>query len=207
LLLKKSRKLTAQVAVHAHPVAVGENGVLAHDAANPDDAPAAVLADDQRRVPELARLLQRTGLQVRAGVAVGGWVDVRGTFVVILTPDSIVSVRTYSRDSVSDSGGTEQKPSSLTQRHWSFKKIQSVRPHNYRKSFDSFDHIKTRHVKVIRLEILLPWNTRVRDTRECTYNYYFYSRERNAEDNVSRFAQGFTGSLLYSSTHQRCRQR
>nr|ALB27749.1 nicotinic acetylcholine receptor alpha 4 subunit [Rhopalosiphum padi] len=37
----------------------------------------------------------------------------------------------YSRDSISDSGGTEQKPPSLTQRHWSFKKIQSVQPHNY----------------------------------------------------------------------------
>lgn len=134
--LKTNQKSTAQVAVHAHPVAVGENGVLAHDAANPDDAPAAVLADDQRRVPELARLLQRTGLQVRTWVGRDG----RG-FVVVLTPDSIVSVRaaTYSRDSISDSGGTEQKPSSLTQRHWSFKKIQSVRPHhNYRKSFDSF---------------------------------------------------------------------
>lgn len=53
-----------KIAVDPYPIAVGEDRVPAHDAADPDDAPAAVLADDQRRFPRLARLFQRIGLQV-----------------------------------------------------------------------------------------------------------------------------------------------
>lgn len=68
MLVTMTAAFCRQVAVHAHPVAMGAHRVPTHDAANTDDAPSPVLADDQRRVPELARLLQRTGLQVSASV-------------------------------------------------------------------------------------------------------------------------------------------
>jgi len=53
-----------KVTINPHPVTLGENRVSAHDATDTDDAPTAVFADDQRRIPKLTWLLQRTGLQV-----------------------------------------------------------------------------------------------------------------------------------------------
>lgn len=53
-----------KVTINPHPVALGENRVSAHDATDTYDAPTTVFADDQRRIPKLTGLLQRTGLQV-----------------------------------------------------------------------------------------------------------------------------------------------
>lgn len=59
---KNKKLIYIKVAVDSYSITMGENSVSAHDAPDPDDAPAPLFIDDQRRISKLARLFQRTGL-------------------------------------------------------------------------------------------------------------------------------------------------